>query len=201
MTSNVEYLNINPNFPEAGVDNDTQGFRDNFDAIRQSLRAAGEEITDLQDNVARTDQDVDYNLNKIQNAVLENVRDQRWNHGDINANQAFIDFTYGSYQILELKTGDGIDPFRLEFLNFPGDPTTQNRGVGKIILELSSFDTEPKSVAFQTSGNTVIKKNNFPQMPLGNTGDMIVSQLGPTFIEIWRWKEDTIYIKYMGIFQ
>ena len=51
--SNINYLSINENFPVPGQDNDTQVFRDNFDTIKQSLRIAGEEITDLEDNGAR----------------------------------------------------------------------------------------------------------------------------------------------------
>lgn len=41
-------LSINTQYPVPGQDNDTQGFRDNFGRIQQSLTVAAEEITDLQ---------------------------------------------------------------------------------------------------------------------------------------------------------
>ena len=48
MTSNVYTANINVNFPVSGLDNNSQGFRDNFSAIRNALDEAGNEITTLQ---------------------------------------------------------------------------------------------------------------------------------------------------------
>ena len=71
MTSNINYASINENFPVAGQDNDTQVFRDNFDTIKTSLRYAYEEITDLQDNVIRSDQTNEFNNNVISGAVFK----------------------------------------------------------------------------------------------------------------------------------
>jgi hypothetical protein len=49
MTSTVTNFSqqINTNYPIPGVDNDTQGFRDNFRNIQQALSAAASEITEL----------------------------------------------------------------------------------------------------------------------------------------------------------
>lgn len=48
MASNINYENIDETFPIAGVDNSTQGFRDNFNTIKNSLSAARTEILQLQ---------------------------------------------------------------------------------------------------------------------------------------------------------
>lgn len=48
MTTNINYTNIDGNYPVAGQDNDSQGFRDNFTNIKNNLRYAGDEITELQ---------------------------------------------------------------------------------------------------------------------------------------------------------
>jgi len=48
MPSNVNPYNINGQYPIAGQDNDSQGFRDNFTNIRTNLAFAKEEIEDLQ---------------------------------------------------------------------------------------------------------------------------------------------------------
>lgn len=52
MTSTVTNYSqyIDPNFPIAGVDNDTKGFRDNFGYIRNALKTAADEISSLQVN-------------------------------------------------------------------------------------------------------------------------------------------------------
>ena len=204
MTSNISFQGINEFFPVAGQDNDTQGFRDNFDTIKQGLRIANEEVSDLQANTARTDQDTDYNLFKIKNAVLENVRAQKlvgFEGTNVNVSPTSIDFSLGSYHLYKVGSGTVLDPFIFDFVNFPGDPALvggSEIGVGSVILELYS-DGQDRTVAFRPSGNTVVKKNNFPVMPEGALGDIIVrSAVNPVFIEVWRHTANVIYIKYLG---
>ncbi len=51
MSSNVNPSNINGNYPVAGQDNDSQGFRDNFTNIRTNFTFAKSEIEELQSKV------------------------------------------------------------------------------------------------------------------------------------------------------
>jgi len=51
MSSNINPNNINGNFPVAGQDNDSQGFRDNFTNILNNFSFASSEITDVQNSV------------------------------------------------------------------------------------------------------------------------------------------------------
>jgi len=48
MTSQINYQSIDKTYPVAGKDNDSQGFRDNFDVIQRNFRYAKEELEDLQ---------------------------------------------------------------------------------------------------------------------------------------------------------
>jgi collagen type VII alpha len=48
MTSNISTLGINVNFPVTGLSNNSQGFRDNFSAIKAALDVANAEISTLQ---------------------------------------------------------------------------------------------------------------------------------------------------------
>lgn len=48
MTSQIDTSQIVANFPAAGVDNDSQTFRDNFSNIKTALDTAADEITDIQ---------------------------------------------------------------------------------------------------------------------------------------------------------
>jgi hypothetical protein len=54
MASNIVSETIDAAYPVAGVDNDTQGFRDNFQIIKDGLLTAKIEITSLQVQTERT---------------------------------------------------------------------------------------------------------------------------------------------------
>ena len=53
MASNIISSTIDNTFPIAGVDNDTQGFRDNFTVIKTGLSTANSEISTLQSTTAK----------------------------------------------------------------------------------------------------------------------------------------------------
>ena len=65
MTSSINTDNIDPEFPVAGQDNNSQGFRDNFLYIKEGLESASADITNLQVNGARLDDD-----NNFQNKLI-----------------------------------------------------------------------------------------------------------------------------------
>ena len=193
MSSNINYLSINENYPVAGVDNDTQTLRDNFDTIKTSLRRAQEEVTDLQNNTAKNNDDNDFNLNIIGNAVLETVRYQKFDAGNpVTVSPITIDFENGHYQIYRI--GGNVS---LDFLNFPGDPAEPTPvGMGKVTLELSGGTSIiPVTVGFTASNGTVIKKDaNFPgTLTLNSTSD-------PVIIEVWRHSQEVIFMRYLGKF-
>jgi len=48
MSSNINYTSIDETYPIAGTNNNTQGFRDNFTAIKNGLAEASAEISTLQ---------------------------------------------------------------------------------------------------------------------------------------------------------
>ena len=199
MTSNINFLSINENFPVAGQDNDTQVFRDNFDTIKTNFREAKSEIEDLQNNVARTDTDNDFALNVVQNAVLQNNRTQKFDGGEITASPTTIDFQNGDYQIYRLGANLNMD-----FLNFPGDPVYATEltpiGMGKVTLELYSTGGS-FILSFSTSGGTVIKSNGFPGFPSGGAPTLtLTSATDPMFIEVWRHSQSVIYMRYLGQF-
>jgi hypothetical protein len=66
MASGINSTDIDGNFPVAGQDNDSQGFRDNFTTIKNSLATAKTEISDLQQNTAKVNADNDFNGSLIQ---------------------------------------------------------------------------------------------------------------------------------------
>ena len=174
--SNINFASINENFPVAGADNDTQVFRDNFDSIKTALSTAKTEITDIQDNIVRTDQENDLNGNRIKNSLFINNSDVVL-PGQVLANEIItvaLDFEAGSYQIYTITASS----FTFELQNFPSDGLK----VSKVTLELYSIDGNPKTINFSLSGTgaDAFKKNGF-SLPI-----TVTSQTNPTILEIWR---------------
>lgn len=70
MSSSIISATIDENFPVAGQDNDSQGFRDNFSIIKDNFAYAKTEIEDLQTNTAKLNEDNSFANNTLSNANL-----------------------------------------------------------------------------------------------------------------------------------
>jgi hypothetical protein len=101
MASNIISTTIDEEYPVAGQDNDSQGFRDNFSIIKTGLTTAKDEITDLQATRARLDQDNDFNGNNIQEANFLMTTEEVRNNGALTASQN-ISFESGHYQTVQV---------------------------------------------------------------------------------------------------
>jgi hypothetical protein len=192
--SQINFASINENFPVAGQDNDTQVFRDNFDTIKTNFRLAQEEISDLENNTARTDQETEFNNNIVSTAVFRNNRDIILDGGAISVNQLGVDYTNGNYQIFRI----GAD-VTLGLLGLPTD-TSFPRGVGKITLELYS-DGAARTVTLDPS-NAVIYKKKSSDSTFTWSGNIftVSSSSNPVIIEIWRHSSETVFVNYLGTF-
>jgi hypothetical protein len=198
VSSNINYLSINENFPVARQDNDTQVFRDNFDTIKTSLRNAKDEITVLQDTTAKTDNDNDFNLNVINNAVLQRVRDQKLDDGAPETATYTVDWQQGSFHILRVTRVGGLT---INLANLPGDPAYTGEaspvGFGRMTLELYGNTT----LTFSTTGGTIVKSNGFPGHTSGFPVISLSSLTNPVYIDVWRHNDSVIYMRYLGLFQ
>lgn len=210
--SNINYLNIEPNFPVAGQDNDTQTFRDNFSSIRNNFQAAQDEITDLENNTAKTNADNDFQKHTIQQAVMRNNRDLVKPISIYIEGQG-IDYEVAPYQIFKFTSNGTVT-----FDNLPGDINLIDElvpGVGKLTLELYGDGTVTgvpatpvyRYITFSTSAGSVIKKSGFPTLDapgIALNADLAVSSLtNPVIIEVWRHSSDNsrVLIKYVGLFE
>ena len=88
MASLVNPSNINGNFPIAGQDNDSQGFRDNFTNIRNNFTFIKQEVEDLQSKAilksALTGGTLDNNFlgSQIKNAQMKNYSETMYDWGN-----------------------------------------------------------------------------------------------------------------------
>ena len=196
MTSNINFAAINENFPVAGQDNDTQTFRDNFDTIKTNFSAAKTEITDLQDNAARTDGDNDFLYNVVESLTLQDAYLRKKDYGAaIVAGTQDISFKQAMYHVVKFGANTS-----LSFSEFPvGAVDAAGLGqIGKATLELYGNGSSPGgevdgwTVTFVTSGSTVIKKLGFPATL------KLLSATNPKIIEVWQHSATVIFLNYLG---
>jgi hypothetical protein len=102
--SQINTNGINVNYPVPGVNNNSQGFRDNFAAIQTNLNTAGTEITDLQNNVvvksALANTTINNNMANtlISNALTRSFRASTYNLGNNISNTIVINASLGDVQ-------------------------------------------------------------------------------------------------------
>jgi hypothetical protein len=95
---------IDVNYPVPGVNNNSQGFRTNFAAIKNNLDTAGNEISDLQNKVVLKSALTGTSLNNdmanalISNASVQGFRSTTFNLGNNLANTVIVDLTNGDVQ-------------------------------------------------------------------------------------------------------
>jgi hypothetical protein len=120
MTSQIDPNSINNEYPVAGQDNSTQGFRDNFSFIKINFQSAKNEITDLQNKVllksALAGTSLDNNLNGalLYGARIQNFSGTQTNLGSVGG-ALTVNYAAGHYQIFNINSS-----VTLSFSEFPG---------------------------------------------------------------------------------
>lgn len=205
MTSNINYLSINENFPVAGQDNDTQVFRDNFDTIKTNFRYAKEDIESLQnitgglnctENGSGTGSD--FGKRTVENALLIKSAYLFQNKGIVSASSFSIDWEGGSYQKFVINSNKTIT-----FANFAeSDDGVINKRAGNAIIELEC-DGEDRTITFLSTESTTIRKSGFPTVV---SGDLVLTSDDqgpiPVLIEVWQHTVGgDVLIKYIGSFE
>lgn len=120
MSSSINPFNINGNYPVAGQDNDSQGFRDNFTNIRNNLNFAKSEIEDIQSKVVLksalngTTLNNDFSGSQLVGPQLRGWTQSVVDQGTVSGSVA-LDFAFGNYQ--KITPSDDVT---LSFSNWPG---------------------------------------------------------------------------------
>jgi hypothetical protein len=140
MASLINPNNINAAYPVAGQDNNTQGFRDNFNNIKVNFQYAEDEINSLLSNsVLKGAASNDFAGSIIYGARLQNTGYVQVNQGDV-APTANINFAAGSFQTITANANTV-----LSFSNLPAPGTT---AVVTLAIEsrAANITAEPYSV-------------------------------------------------------
>ena len=105
MTSAITVTSIDADYPVAGQDNDSQGFRDNFSQIKTQLTTAGSEITALQANRATTNASTSFNGHDVGQPVLKDWGQKVVAKGSVSGSVA-CDFDDGN--VVTLTTSGNV---------------------------------------------------------------------------------------------
>jgi hypothetical protein len=198
MANSAINPNIDERYPYPGVDNDLQGFRDNFSIIKNSLTTAKDEISDLLTNTIRKDTgEIDYNGQIITNVVLKNTTTLRYTFPGLQTANFDVDYNNGVYQTAQI----GAD-LTINLKNFPIDTANANQ-IGIIRLHLFS-NASSRKVEF-SSTNAVIKYNDgFPFVDTTKLSITGSPTWDPTILDIWQVNNGTatptIYINCEGMY-
>ena len=146
MTSAIVPGNIDGTFPIAGQDNSSQGFRDNFTAIKNNFTTAATEITNLQANKASTDANTSFNDRVVSRATLKDTAETVYAHGTVSSGTLTLNHENGNFQTVTI-TGN----VSFAFSNFPTSGT-----LGRIVL----LTTVSSGVTALTMPSAVKKATN-----------------------------------------
>lgn len=162
--SSINTNGIDGNYPVPGVNNNSQGFRDNFTSIKNNLNIAGTEITDLQNKVVVKQALTDVPLNNdmantlISNALTLGFRATTWPLGNDLSGNVLIDLSKGDVQYGQVAANSNIV---LSFSNWAGTGTQSNVQVYINVQDSNSYITLPtlvdssKTLLENYSSNTV----------------------------------------------
>ena len=118
--------NIDGTFPIAGQDNSSQGFRDNFNAIKNNFTEAKTDIESLQTNKASLNASSDFNNNEVIKAKFKNTSEVVYAHGTTGG-AITLNHNNGHYQTITTNAS-----VTLSFSNLPASGQ-----LGRFILDIT----------------------------------------------------------------
>jgi hypothetical protein len=194
----TSYLSkINENFPVKGQDNDSQGFRDNFHAIKYAFTATNSELSDLRLTTAKLTEDNNFGGNSLINTTIINpsVPVISYSGGSTDA-----DYSQGQFHSITLDNGDHI----INIVNMPGitEPGVSLKS-GSMVVSVTTASTLDTTLKFAATTGTVV---NLGPVDLGSNKDFVNAEFpveqGFTHIfEIWNDSSidpPNIYIKKLS---
>ena len=171
MPCNINANNIDGNYPIAGQDNDSQGFRDNFTNIKNNFVFAKSEIEDLQNNVLLKSALNGTTLsNDLNGTVLyrPQLRSSMWAFTDLGSNAGLVNISFLDSNVQKISTTGQIELVLLDFPTTTGVFSTVRVWLNiqhtvdtvtlpsKVIYGLDSvtgYNPSTKTITFANTGN------------------------------------------------
>jgi len=154
---------INVNYPIPGVNNNSQGFRDNFAAIKNNLDTAGTEISDLQNKVvvkqalANTSVNNDMANTLISNAAIRSFRSTMYNLGGALSGVVAVNTSLGDVQFGTVSANT-----TLQFGNWPPTGTQGTIELQLAVSNANAYISFPSELVYNniTGASTIENGSN-----------------------------------------
>lgn len=197
MTSQIVSATIDENYPVAGQDNDSQGFRNNFSIIKDGLATANSEITNLQLTSPKLNVANNFNGTLIDNAQTNRLFGTVFSITQTTGTTV-VDYANGEYQIIGVGGNHS-----LRFTGFP-QAESGNGKYSKIRLELKPVGTVPSQgwnvSLLAAGGGSVTGTVGFDQVgenPVINIGN---DPTLATVIEAWTTNGLDFFVGLVGAY-
>jgi hypothetical protein len=152
MTSQINPNNININYPQPGVPNNTQGFRDNFTGTYNNFQYAASEINELQQKsvlkAALTGTTLDNNMNDNLLYAVK-LQDVSYTYLPITTTSGSVDINYSAAPFQQISTTGSVS------LSFSNWPTSASAGIVQVAFNITNVAhtvTLPAAVSLGTTG-------------------------------------------------
>jgi hypothetical protein len=172
MTSTINFEAINTAYPVPGVDNDSQGFRDNFTAIATALATAKTELSALQTKsvlVASLSSNTPVVNNLLGSTISNGVYSAfsgSTNVSNAGADVTFISINRGPLQIITLK----VNTAPLTFRDWPTSGL-----YSKVRIHLVGSANSAKTPELYTQGGQISYPSDFPSLEVGGAKITVTS--------------------------
>ena len=144
---------INVNYPIPGINNNSQGFRDNFASIVTNLNAAGTEITDLQNKVVVKQALIGTTINNdMANTLISNASTRSFRATTYNLGNALAGTVLVNVSLADVQYGTVAADTTINFGSWAPSGTQSNVQINLSISNTLSTITFPSSVTL--SANT-----------------------------------------------
>lgn len=197
--SNIISDTIDGEFPVAGIDNDTQGFRDNFSIIKTALATANSEITTLETSTAKLNEENDFKGKSLINPLIA-ISSKKYLNTGSHESGSNISFLNGHYQTVSISL-DNQSPGTITFTlaDWP-----ERDGMSKMTVEFKGTASDQEADVTHTvmitgeGGATFKKSSNYPSEI---TVKSVSNRDNPVIVEFWTVNSGkTIYANYLGVF-
>lgn len=190
MTDKIDLELIDDEFPRPGRNNSSQGFRDNFRSINLNFERIMDNVGDLQQGVARVDQDTDYRASTASNLNLIDSTFAAFTIGEVGVDTE-ISFENGFCQTITVNR-----PINITFDDWP-----ESKRYAYIRLLLKS-DGESRTVTFDPK-NTQDSEQQFMRYDAAWPSNLVINSSQEwTVVEFFTFDGGReIFSNYKGSFK
>jgi len=182
--SDIDSTSIDATYPVAGQDNNSQGFRDNFNTIKSSFATAKTEITSLETNTAKLNSNNNFAGNEVSGALFKSNFVKSHSAGSVTTDQN-ISLSNGNFQTITVGANVTLTL---------ADWSSQANALESVVVQIIKSGGD-RTVTWAADGGTIKTASGFPS-PF-----VVDSTTNPLVVEFYTNDNGvTVFARYIGQF-